>query len=250
VIRSKLGLKALGLCAMVLGLMAIGTGAAQAEKGAHWNLNGNPITSTLLPEIGALLEGSHGVLLSKALGSPFKILCTAMTFEESKLLLEGSALGRIRFSGCKIFLSEKESIPCEPHTGTEKGVILTNLLKGLITLHEETLEGVTKNEPVVTIEPDIAGQPFVNIVTSAECSVGGKAGIPVIGKFVLSDCLHKGRTEAISHLGIELPTLTKLWILSETVEHQATIDGSASVFLVGEHLDTEKNKFLWSGTPA
>jgi hypothetical protein len=262
VIRSKLGLKALGLCAMVLGLVAISAGAAQADVGAHWNVNGKSyetsekekaegttIEKTLPVELGAALE-TDGTLLSKALGgTSFNILCTGMNFENAVLKAVGGSLGRIRFSGCKIFLGGKESVPCEPHTVTggvdERGVILTVLLKDLIVLHEEEVSpGVKKNEPVDRLEPE-EGETFVTIQTSAECSVGGKAGIPVIGKFTLKDCQHEGRVEKVTHLGDELAALTEMWILSKTVEHKATIDGSANVSLIKAH-----EKLTWSGTPA
>jgi hypothetical protein len=234
VIRARNAVKALGLCALVLGLMAIGTGAAQAEKGSHWNVNGKAITAELLVKIGATLENNHGILLSNALGKSFHILCTAMAFEEAELKVEGGSSGKIKFTGCIILLGGVLSKPCEPKDAGVAGVILTKLLKDLILLHE--------GEPVDELEPVVAPL-FALIETSAECAFG--SSIPVIGgRFTFQDCQKEGRIEKVTHLGTELAALTELWILSKTAEHVARIDGSANVSLIGEHAG-----LTWSGTP-
>jgi hypothetical protein len=36
-----------------------------------------------------------------------------------------------------------------------------------------------------------------------------------------------------------------MYVISDTAEHKATLDGSVNVFLTGEHLG-----FKWAGTPA
>jgi len=275
--RSKLGLKALGLCALALGLMAaFGGSVAQAEIGAKWAIvkaNGELVTispegdgkgkgDTLLPrvnikEIEALLTSpftKHVVLSSKAVGVAFQILCTAASLEDEagvagvKLLLDGSLQhGRVRFSGCVILLAGVESKACEPHTGAELGVILTNLAKGLMVLHE--LAGGTKDE-LTRIEP-LTGETFVTIETGAECAIGAK--IPVIGKLFLRDSQNKFKEELVDHL-IEQdgtgvagtgPNLTKLWVFSKTAEHVSNISGSALITLTGEHAGLK-----WGGLPA
>lgn len=54
--------KVVSLFALLLGLMVFGSTAAQAEPGAHWNVNGSAVSGTLLPEIQASLVNSHGIL--------------------------------------------------------------------------------------------------------------------------------------------------------------------------------------------
>jgi len=243
--------------AAALSLMAFAVASAQAEVGSHWNVNGSSISKELVEKgvvPAATLEGSHGVLLSHAIGIELNILCTSVEFEEARLKLEGSSLGKIKFAGCQITTQKKEGKPgeqevltaCEPHTGTSeegKGVVLTNLLKDLIILHEGA-EGYDRLEPE-------EGTRFVVIATSAACAFG--ENIPVIGKFVFKDCSSKnekgeciteGRVEKEVHLTVEGP-LTELWTISKTEEHKATIDGSANVFLTLEHKGLK-----WSGTPA
>jgi len=239
----KHGLRIVGLCmAAALSLMAFAVASAQAEVGSHWNVNGSSISKELVekgvvPE--AELENSHGVLLSHALGKELNILCTAVHFEEARLKLEGSSLGKIEFTGCRITTNGGEVLPaCEPKTGGKAGVVLTVLLKDLIILHEGP-EGYDRLEPE-------EGTRFVIIETSASCAFGEK--IPIIteaGKgFVFKDCNLEGRVEKVTHLTEEGP-LTKLWTISKTEEHEAHIDGSANVFLTLEHKGLK-----WSGTPA
>lgn len=247
-IRSRHGFKALGLCAVVLGLMAFSTSAAQAEVGAKWNVNGSAISATLLPAIGATLEGSHGILLSKALGVPLNILCTAIGFVGATLKAEGGALGKIKFTGCKVLKGTEVLASCEPHNGATKGEILTNTLKGLIVLDAgQPVTLLIEDETKVGAEPT-----FVSIETSEACSFGAK--IPVIGEFVLSDCSKKeagvcipeGTVEKKIHLGLELASLTKLFVISLTEEHKATIDGSIEGFLTG----AAHEGLNWSAKPA
>jgi hypothetical protein len=228
-----------GLClAAALSVMAFAAAAAQAEVGSHWNVNGSAISATLLPVPGATLENNHGQLLSHALGgTPLNILCTAVTFENAVLKAEGGSLGKIKFSGCTIN-NGKEVLPaCEPVTGTEKGVVLTVLLKDLIVLEASGIAG----EGYDLLEPE-EGTQFVNIATAGECAFG--THIPVIGKFVFKDCNLEGKVEKVTHLTEEGPG-TELWVISKTNEHKATIDGSANVFLTGAH-----EGLKWSGTPA
>jgi hypothetical protein len=233
----KYGFRMAGCClAAAFGAMAFAA-TAQAEVGAHWNVNGSSVSTELVtrgvvPE--ATLENSHGQLLGHALGKELNVLCTSMHLEEAKLKLEGSSLGKFRFVGCRITTNGGEVLPaCEPHTGEEKGVILTKLLKGLIVLHE----GTALNR----IEPE-EGTRLVEIATSLSCAFG--PNIPVIGKFFVKDCNGAFRVEDFTHLFEEGP-LTELWVISKTEEHKSAIDGSALASLTGEHAP-----FKWSGTPA
>jgi len=232
-----------GLCvAAALSVMAFAAASAQAEVGSHWNVNGSAISEALVTKgvvPGATLVGNHGVLLGRALGKELNILCTEVQFEEAKLKLEGSSLGKIRFSKCQITTNGGEVLPaCEPHTGEEKGVVLTNLLKDLIVLEAEGVAG----EGYDRLEPE-TGTRFVNIATSSKCAFG--ENIPVIGKFVFKDSELQGRTEKAIHETEEGPG-TELWVISVTEEHKSKIDGKAEVALTGE----EHAGLKWSGTPA
>jgi hypothetical protein len=226
-------------CLAVLSVTVVAS--AQAEVGSHWNVNGSAISESLVnkgvvPE--AQLEGNHGVLLSHALGKELNILCTAVQAEEAKAKLEGSGLGKIRFSGCRVTTNGGEVLPaCEPHNGEEKGVVLTKLLKGLLVLEAGGVAG----EVYGRVEPE-EGTRFVELATSSSCAFG--ANIPVIGKFVGKDSQLEGKVEKVTHLGEEGPG-TELWILSKTEEHMTHIDGTVNGFLTGEH-----KGLTGSGTPA
>ena len=50
-VKQKLRLKAVGLCALALGLVAFEGGVAQAEVGSNWRVNGANLTAGLLPEL-------------------------------------------------------------------------------------------------------------------------------------------------------------------------------------------------------
>ena len=223
--------------------MAVGTGAAHAEVGSHWNVAGSAIPSGLLPfikikeieELKSAEVGKHLVLLTKVLGSAFHILCTGAELIEFHLLTEGGSLGKIKFSGCKTLLGGAPSPACDP----KGGIIETVLLKGLIVLHK--LEsGVV--DTLNRLEPN-AGTTFTTFESSLECSVGSK--IPIGGKFFIKDCQNVFATEQTDHL-IEEGPLTHLWTISDTPEHASKIHGSVVLALtVAPHLGLK-----WSGTGA
>jgi hypothetical protein len=226
-----------GLCAVAaLSVMAFAPASAQAEATSHWNINGTSLNNnTLLPKVAATLENEHGVLLGHALGKELNILCTSIAFKEAVLKEKGGSLGKIRFAGCRFTTSGSEVLPaCEPHNGTEKGVIETVGLKDLIVLEAGGVAG----EPYDRLEPE-EGTRFVVLETSSSCAFGEK--IPIVTEtgngFVLKDCNNEGKVEKVTHLGEEGPG-TKLWVISKTVEHESHIDGSTNVVLSGaEHAD-------------
>jgi hypothetical protein len=228
--------------AVALSLMAFGPTSAQAEVGAHWNVNGSAISESLVnkgvvPE--TTLENSHGVLLGHALGKELNILCTSMRLEETRFRLEGSSVAKMRFAGCRITTNGGEVLPaCEPRNiiggVEERGVILTNLLDDLIILHEGP-ESYDRFEPA-------EGARLVSVLTTISCGFG--ESIPVLGRLIVKDSQLEGRVEKTTHLVEEGP-LTQLWVISKTEEHLAHLDGTAEVFLTGEHAGLK-----WSGTPA
>lgn len=224
------------------GLAMFGATAAQAEVGAHWNINGTALNNnTLLPALATTLNGS-GSLLARAIAELLRISCTTLTLEEAVLKSEGGALGKAKFSGCAISSKKKETeewstlAACEPKTGTENGVILTRLLKALIVLGESSLS-------LLRVEPEEGTTLVIIKTTGTECGFG--SSIPIIGKFAAEDGKAEFKMEQVTHLLLEGPS-TELWILSKTAEHKATVTGTADVFLTGmEHVNLK-----WSGTPA
>jgi len=245
-VRSRLGLKVLGLCALALGLMAFVTSAAQAELAARWKVAGVEVTGAteVQTEIKEIENKTATLLFTTAGGTKVSILCTAAKFDEGgKLIKEGGlSLGRILFTGCVTLLNGASSPPCTPKTsGKALGEILTLKGKGLAVLDKVTLEGgVVDTEDYVKITPD-EGKLFAKLEMGPECSIGEFVNVEAksLGEGLwIKDC--KGntgyKTEAATHLIEE--SLHGLIALGQP----ATIDGSAVVQLVG-------GTTLWSGVP-
>jgi len=218
-------MKLLGLCTLALAVMAISAGAAQAEKGAFWLVNGAKISESLLPTLTGSQEGT-GKLLAKLGANEFHITCTGFNPIGAHLVEpNGSLLGQIEFTGCKFFqlnsgLTVATELPaCEPVGGK----VTTVEGKGLIVLNA----GVQ----AVLLEPKV-GTTFATVVSSAECAFGKE--IKVGGKFAASDCENAFLTDKVKHLIVEYAPLTKLFINGNEA-NVAKIDGSAIAELSGTH---------------
>jgi hypothetical protein len=253
-IRSKLGLRALGLCALILGLMACVTSAAQAETGATWSLKNAggtlvliPGATDLLPEINAKPDtATVGLLFVTAGGTHTEFVCKKFELigiggARPKLIASGSiSEGQAKFSECETRLNGAKSIPCEPHTGANKGEIITKKATGLIKLH--LLAGSVVDD-VVTLTPTTKngkGEFSAGIVElGEECSIG--TSVEVTGTLTVVDCQGDPREELVMHLIEEFNQLRGLKALGQT----AKVNGSAFAFLVGAH---EGLKF--AGLPA
>jgi hypothetical protein len=225
----KQGLKAIGLCVLAaLGIMAFAA-SAQAEKGAIWRVNGNAIPAESKAEVKATLENATGSLLTQVGLNAVKMLCTALEFEETVLKVEGGSLGRIKLTGCKMFLNGTLAEKCAPKSeGAETGTILTKLLKGLIVLHT----AVSATEGYNRIEPEEGpDQSFVNVLLGATCAIGSE--MPFYGKMTLKDCNNEGRVEKVTHLAEEFKPLTDLRVFTPLTGNIATIDGSVNTSLSG-----------------
>jgi hypothetical protein len=259
-VRSRLGLKALGLCALLLGLMAFASSAAQAETNAHWNIitaaktlvqvNGtNKLFAQL--EIKELEGSSAELLFTTKSGTKVSILCTSAKFDEGGLLQAsgGISLGRILFKGCLTKLNGVASGACKPSgggTAEGSGEILTERGKGLIVL-DEVVAGVKEDYVKITPENEKGETTklFSQIKLGKECSIG--ESVPVEAKTLgegiwIKDCGPNPNAsfeeEKLEHLIEE--SLHQLIALGQP----ATIDGSALVKLAGAHLNLE-----WGGTP-
>jgi hypothetical protein len=240
-IARKLGAKVLGLCALVVGVMAIGgAGVAQAEVGAAWNWENSVGTkgifsSTLEASPQFEIENKTGTLLIEK--STLSILCTAMEFDEGgQLAANGSVLlGRVKFTGCIGLINGVISPPCKPTDPISgSGTVLTEKFTALIRLHE--LVGGEK-DPTVLVKPD-EGETLAKLHFGAECAVAEEFIIK--GEFVAWDCKGKVSFEtlAVTHLFEEFKALQ----LMHVGLNKATIDGSANVKLGGAHTG-----FKWSG---
>lgn len=237
-VRSRLGLKVLGLCALALGLMAFVASAAQAEATSHWNVAGKAVTGTeeFQLEITEIENKSATLEFTTAGGTLVKILCTAANFAGTKggrLIKEGGiSLGDVLFTGCKTELNSKPAGGCETHSpGKTAGNILTENGTGLIML--DVVSG--KTEEYTKITPDV-GSTFAKIEMGEECAIGTL--VKVEGILWIKDCEGNAGflTEKPIHLIEEaLHTLTAL-------SRPAVIEGSAKVGLTGGTTN-------WSGTP-
>jgi hypothetical protein len=247
-IRSKLGLKALGLCALVLGLTAFASSVAQAEPGASWGYKktekGTLEKFSTSLEAGLAIEIENktaSLLFTTGGGTKVEILCTGAEFDEGGTLsADGSILlGRLKFTGCLTKLNGVTSGPCKPSDKVGgSGAILTEKIDGLIVLHN--------GQPVVLILRSAADDPgktgiLVSMELGEECSIGEK--VPVTGHLVLWDCKGKTsfETHAVSHLIEEFPSLHLLIALGKPALH----DGSANVRLTGAHTG-----YFWAGLGA
>src|ERR1044071_3367913 len=189
-IRSRLGLKTLGMCALVLGLMAVWVGAAQAEEtGGSWTYEIGGLLKTFEgalhePSVnGALEAGTEAVLHAKVLGGT-EILyeCTAVSIVGGRLQLGVHIRGSLVFSGCRTLLNGVTSNNCKPKAGgTEEGVIKTVPILVLMLLHKLT-EGVKDK---VLIAHPVEGTNFAFVESTAACSLGIKA--PIGGLLAFKD---------------------------------------------------------------
>lgn len=240
-IRSRLGLKVLGLCALALGLMAFVASAAQAELTAHWNVAGSPVTgaNSFQLEIREIENSTATLLFTTKGGTKVGILCQKAKFDEGgKLIKEGTlSLGRVLFEKCVVFLNEKLSSACEAHTtGQAVGNVLTEKATGLIVL--DVVGGQT--EDYVKITPD-SGTLLAPIEMGPECAIGTL--VKVEGILWIKDCPTGNKTSTERFLTEDVSHLIEESLHGMTALGQpATIDGSAFVQLPGGTTN-------FSGTP-
>jgi hypothetical protein len=218
---------------MVLGLMAFSATAAQAEVGAKWLIltsGGVLKTGSELPaEINTEAE-TTAILHSKIAGIAVLYECLGQGLTGNpKLGANGSiSTFQIRFSGCITKLNGVTSKACEPKAGgTESGVLKTLSLDALVVLHE--LTGGVKDD-IIKVLP-VTGNVYLHFELGELCSIG--ENVLVIGSLALKDCENLALTHLVKHLVEVFGPLTKLFVISETPEHAATLLGSAWAFLAG-----------------
>jgi hypothetical protein len=229
--RTFKGLRLIVPLTLMLGLMAIGATAAQAEPGAHWNVNGAPVTNALKVEGQGSIENNDGTFLTKVGLSKVEILCTAGQLIDVLLEESGAGHGKARGEGCITKLNGTTAGACVPHSpGAANGVIESNALKGLLQLHTPA---TGPKVAIGELAPE-AGEVYVTLILGKaapeknECAIGEKFNIT--GKGLVKDCQGEGEVEKVTHLVEEGPLSTIRF-----GSNPATIDGSANVFLVGAH---------------
>jgi hypothetical protein len=243
--RTKLGL--LGLCAMVLGLMAFSASGAQAA-GTWLILNAEKKVKTGV-ELPAVLELEkdknkegieHYILHTEILKIRVLFLCSGIKLVNAKIFGEG-AIGKgpgeekeskVLFSGCETFLNnvlEPKCLPEDPVDGVD--FIVTEFLHALAELHKLEPSGIL--DDIIKVLPDLEGGPFATIHLPKGCVIG--TSVPVFGKLALTDCENMALTHLVKHLVEPFLPLTKLYTISDTPEHAATLLGSAWAKLGGEH---------------
>jgi len=216
--RSKPAIASLGLLVALFGVMAFGTGVAQAEAGNHWQVNGSVVSGAGSHAVEVeKLENETASLLTLINNTKVKILCKSTKLNNVSLTSEGRlSEGSVTFHQCVTYLNDVLSPPCEPFSGGNKGLLVSEKGKGLLTLHEK--EG--KKELLTVITP--VGSSLIFLQFGEECAIGEV--VPVSGKLTLIDS--EVSVEKATHLIKEGP-LTALSALSNPV----TIDGAAFVRL-------------------
>jgi hypothetical protein len=192
------------------------------------------------------LTTAKATLKAKVAGAEIKFTTsTAPELVGTKLTGEGGLASgaTVKFKGVTTELNGKASSVCAPlatagNDGT-LGMITTNKLSGGLVLHE--------GGGVVQLQPE-TGTVMATLFFGAECSLPEKVNVITkeeTGKgLVLTDPLGFGK-ETTEHEVVELSALTQLWLISETSEHKATLEGGAAVGLSGSHKGLK-----WKGKPA
>jgi hypothetical protein len=227
----NLRLRVLGACFAVFGAIALDADAVLAETGANWMVNGSNVTSTLLPEVQVKeVENSDYEYLFKSTGGTHvAILCKQAALIKVTFQLNGDIGFSIKTkkSGCTISLNGKLSTPCEPHFGTEKGVIQSRELSGTIVLHSSA--GIIQLKPT-------SGETIAVVELGEFCSIGEVIELKGVVTFKDSALT----TESVTHL-ISPGPLTILKALGQPV----SITGTEVLQLAGAH-----SGLKWSGLPA
>ncbi len=225
----------LGLCVSALCLIAVVIGAGTAQAEANWQVSGKNVSGTLLPEVQVeKLDSGKLTLLTEMLKVKIELSCTkaealGVNLQTSGTLLPGF---KVKFTGCILSAEGMEMPSCRPKTKAVEntGEIITNKLVGGLFLNEK--QGLLRVEPS-------EGEVIVQLIFT-ECAFF--EFVPIGGRFTLKDL--KLESESVQHLTTEGP-LGTLWFFSAiTPEHDATVDGSGLVKLIGKHAG-----LFWDGLP-
>jgi len=217
----------MGLCALVIGLMAVSATRAMALP--EWMVENKILTEytpNLEPTLGAQLENNVGIMLTEINGVEVEIECHGIELINLKLKPGGvTSRGKIKFTGCGVFDPEGE-LPCTVKSaGSAVGTIESKEVEGKLELH-------TGGVPITLIFPVVGEELAALRIEGAECLL--PEIVPVIGKVAIKDAENKFEVEIEKHLFVEFATLTELYVINKTnMEHLAFLDGSVLVGLTG-----------------
>jgi hypothetical protein len=231
-IQSKLGFKLLGLCALVVGLMAVSASAAQAA--GFWDVNGVKDTLLATIQVKEIEELNPPADTLRDVSLLANILGSHVVFRCHKVALTGIATstgglldhGDITFSECVTLLNTVPAPKCEAKSaGQPNGTILTLQLEGELALEPD-------GKKVIIIRP-LASEHILTVATGPKCSFGEE--VPVVGTLVLTD--PELEVNKANHLLVPNATWTKLGFFDLTAGNVATANGSVIALLVGAHLN-------------
>lgn len=242
-IRTKLGI--LGFCTVIFGPMAFdATGAQAAGTWIILNAESKEKTATELPAVlefekDKSFEFEHYILHTEIIKIKVLFLCTTIKAVNARLLPEGNigekptvvANSKVLFSGCETILNGVPSPECRPTDPEEgSGVIVTKPLHAAAVLHELTF-GI--QDDILIVLPDV-GQLFATVTFPENCLF---TTIPINGELALLDGQNLALTHLIKHLLQEFLPLSKLWAITNTVEHRVSLLGGVWALLGGEHIN-------------
>jgi len=249
-IRTKLGM--LGLCAIVFGVMAMSASAAQGATLTWLVLNAPKTVSTtielqgegvnLLAELTGEKESSHIALLTELSGLRVSVVCNTFDLVGVHLGAHDTlSHGKVKFEGCNAYSLTALQVEMKEPLGTDlgclvkspganKGVVETNKGKGLLVLHNNNTEVLTRIEPAA-----LAGETadFATL-RFEECALTEVN--PVRGVLYIKDDRGEATTHKERHLIVEGP-LTALHLGNHTTMklELTKILGAAWVELKGAH---------------
>jgi len=218
--RFRLGVLGLSLMAIVA---SIALAAAQADSTPQWMISATDEIGPSLP-VETEAKAKEALTLLSQVGIIFvKISCEGLALDTALLEGEGKSSGTALFSSCQTYLNKSgtPSKACDP-----LGEPIAAKVKGQLITHEgATLERLEPAE----------GSVFTTLKFEASCALGPEG--KVTGVLYLKDAGGKFELEEKAHVLEEGP-LSALKFAGQT----ATLEGSASVSLIGKHLDR-----TWSG---
>jgi hypothetical protein len=239
--RTKLGL--LGLCAVVVGMMAMSVSSAQAVTVSWLILNAEKTVATnLKAQVIGKTDSTHLTLDGEVAGLKIAVTCTNFTLKEVFIepVEKLNETGKVVFTGCKVYkvgpLTEQYTLCTVNTSGTAAGTIETNAGKGLLLLVGSKL--LTRIEPLAGPTGNFATLQFK----------GEGCVLPelnqVHGTLYLEDCLGQATTHKLEHLVQADPVNTLLYVGGHSAKQLEVTKllGSAWVFLTGAHSGLE-----WSG---
>ena len=246
--RTKLGI--LGLCVVVVSMMAMSASSAQAAF-AWLVLNAAGTVNTEVTESGGVVnllakvesekDTADLTLLTKILKLMISVTCTNIELINFNLEKLGTlSLGQVKFTGCAVYSGAALGtlLPCTVKSGgAAAGTVTSADATGKLVLHTLTGGGT---EVLLQIIPDVPPILATLLFEGAECPL--PASSSVTGSLFLKDCLGQATTFAVKHL-FEQGPLTSLSFGSDTAEHlETSLIGSVFVKLGGPHAGLK-----WSG---